>query len=272
MTFRALIVAAVVLAAAPAAAAPAHHATLKVTSTLDGKTVLGRRVVWTVSTPGTPRSALTSGAISFLIDGKIRGFTGAVPGTYPDKGGYLVTTWLTPGLHTFTARVRAKSGEIVDDTVKAKVLPAAGPPTALAGTWQRVVTDVSGMPKPGSAGNPTDTITPVGKWTLVFDKRWIQSRFPGKFDPQTVAKTNDGIILDNDWTPGATTFQALGGVQFKVPQDIDAEGGAWCNAGGPVGTYTWSVSGETLTLAPKGGSDPCSIRGFIWAGDWTRVK
>lgn len=272
MTLRILAVAACVLAAAPAATAPAQHAKLRVTSTLDGKTVLPRRITWIVSTPGTPRSALKSGAVSFIVDGKIRGFTEAPPYTFPDHGGYLVTTWLTPGEHTFTSRVRAKDGEVVDDTVKARVLPAQGPPAALAGTWERTVTDVSGMPKPGSSGNPTDTITPAGTWKLVFDKRWIQSRFPGTFDPKTAGKTGDGLIIDNDWTPGAKTFQALGGVQDKVLQDSDAEGGWWCLVGGPVATYSWSVSGDTLTLTPSGGADACTVRGFIWAGDWTRVK
>jgi hypothetical protein len=62
-----------------------------------------------------------------------------------------------------------------------------------------------------------------------------------------------------------------GGVQWKVPQRIDREGGWWCYAGGPVGTYDWSVSGGTLTLTPAGGADPCGVRGFIWAGQWTRV-
>ena len=35
--------------------------------------------------------------------------------------------------------------------------------------------------------------------------------------------------------------------------------------------YTWSVSGNTLTLMPVGGKDPCPLRGFIWTGDWTRA-
>ena len=41
--------------------------------------------------------------------------------------------------------------------------------------------------------------------------------------------------------------------------------------GRPVADYSWSVSGDTLTLAPIGGGDPCGIRGFIWTGQWTRA-
>jgi hypothetical protein len=35
--------------------------------------------------------------------------------------------------------------------------------------------------------------------------------------------------------------------------------------------YNWTVSGSTLTLSPVGSHDACGIRGFVWAGTWTRV-
>jgi hypothetical protein len=47
--------------------------------------------------------------------------------------------------------------------------------------------------------------------------------------------------------------------------------------GCPVGDYVWRFDGDSLTLAPRVGSDPCGIRGFIWAetepaeGELTRV-
>jgi len=33
-----------------------------------------------------------------------------------------------------------------------------------------------------------------------------------------------------------------------------------------------TVNDNTLTLAPAGGHDACGIRGFIWAGQWTRTS
>jgi hypothetical protein len=271
-SIRLSVAAASLLVAASAAAAPAHHgAAFKVTTTLDGKKVLPRRIPWVVSTPGLPRSQLKSGGIGFLIDNKIVSFTDEQPYTFPDHGGYLVTSFLTPGEHTFTVRVHAKDGTTVQHDVTARVQPMPAPPAALAGTWQRAVTDTSGAPKAGSPGNPTNTLTPAGTYTMTFDKRWIQSRFPGKFIPHASDKTGNGWIMDSDWTPGAKTFQVFGGVQFKVIQEIDAEGGWWCYAGGPQAEYSWSVSGDTLTLAPAGGSDACGVRGFIWAGEWTRA-
>ena len=50
----------------------------------------------------------------------------------------------------------------------------------------------------------------------------------------------------------------------------DADGGSRCDMGGPEADYSWSVNGDTLTLAPIGG-DRCAERGLIWTGQWTRV-
>jgi hypothetical protein len=259
-----------VLAASSGAAA--RGTGWRVISTLDGKNVLPVRIAWIASTPGLPRSELKSGGISFLVDGKIASFTDEPPYTFPDHGGYLVTSWLKPGLHTFTVRAHAKDGTIMEDNVVARTAATPAPPAKLAGTWVRTVTDTSSAPAMGSAGNPNQTPTPAGTYTLTFDSRWIQTHFPGTYVPRASFKTGNGFIIDNDWTAGARSFEAWGGVQFKVLQDIDAEGGWWCNAGGPVAKYSWLVSGKTLTLSPVGGRDACSVRGFIWAGQWTRVS
>ncbi|MDX6414909.1 MAG: hypothetical protein QOH23_2319, partial [Gaiellaceae bacterium] len=46
----------------------------------------------------------------------------------------------------------------------------------------------------------------------------------------------------------------------------------WCYPDGPGATYNWSVTGDTLTLTPVRGHDACGVRGFIWGGEWTRVR
>jgi hypothetical protein len=256
---------------AAASGAAAHGTGWKVTSTLDGKKVLPRRIAWIASTPGLSRSELKSGGIGFLIDGRTVSFTDEAPYTFPDHGGYLVTSWLKPGAHTFTVRAHAKDGTIVEDNVVARTVASPTPPAMLVGTWARTVDDTSIAPAMGSAANPNKTPTPAGTYKLTFDARWIQTTFPGKYAGKASFKTGAGFIIDNDWTSDARGFAAYGGVQFKVLQDSDAEGGWWCNAGGPVASYRWSVSGKTLTLTPAGGTDACGVRGFVWAGQWTRV-
>ena len=83
--------------------------------------------------------------------------------------------------------------------------------------------------------------------------------------------TGGGGEFNSDWTPGSTTFRVDGAVTIQIADDNDRLGGWWCWMDGPSATYTWSVNGTTLTLAPVGGNDACSIRGYIWTGTWTRV-
>jgi hypothetical protein len=242
------------------AAADVRGTTLKVRSSLDGKSVLPHRIHWL----GYPVPGSTKVRMEFLIDGKLAWHEGSAPYSFADDGGYLVTTWLSPGKHTFTVRATAREGgAVAQHTVTARVLPATTPPTALAGTWKRTP-DLTGHPE-----------FPAGAYELVFDKRWIQDRFPGKFDASTTHAngpgTGSGLIQDSDWDPGPTRFHVQGAVVFRPFDPNLAEGGSWCENYGPGADYTWSVTGDTLTLAPVGGKDPCGPRGFIWSGEWTRV-
>ena len=75
----------------------------------------------------------------------------------------------------------------------------------------------------------------------------------------------------NPQTGCATSLHIAGAVSIGVLHDEDQRGGWWCNAWGPEADYTWSVSGDTLTLAPVRGTDACNQRGAILTGTWTRV-
>ena len=271
------------LGAAPAvaASASASPALLKVTSSLDGKTVLPHRIPW-IAFMSIPEAQINQ--VDYLIDGKLcwvgtgnpTKYTGTSSyySTYSDTGGYLVTSWLTPGLHKFTVRVIALNGQTGSDSVVARVLPAPIPPPALVGSWQRTI-NTANAPAPGSAGNPTDTITPDGTYTITFSRKWIEDHFPGKFSisGSIVGNSGDGFELLTDWTPGPTSFHVQGAVSIQ-PFDVNTDqlGGSWCYWGGPGANYSWTVTGRALTLTPIGGQDACSIRGFIWTGTWTRVS
>jgi hypothetical protein len=250
------------LLAVAAAAAAGGSQPFKVSSTLDGKSVLPHRIHWIGSTALPTKQVKFVG---FLIDGK--GVDFAYPAaavTFNEDGGYLVTSWLTPGRHSFTFRVTAKDGRVADDTVVARVLPAPDPPAALVGTWKRTID--------GKAA-PTPVPQPSGTYRLVFEKRWLQTYLPGRFGEATSQKTGNGLIIDSDWTPGHTGFHVQGDVLFKSRQRSDRDdGNTFCDTGGPGSGYTWSVSGKTLTLAPVGGQDACDLRGFVWTGQWTRVS
>jgi len=256
-------------------AAAAPRGSFRVISTLDGKSVLPRHIHWYANAQGT-----TVVRVDFLIDGRLRWTQHKPPYIFGDQSddlgkldrGYLVTSWLTPGLHRFTVKATATDSRTASDTVVAHVSRAVEPPAALAGTWRRVV-DPAGAPKPGSLGAPADTPTPAGTYTLVFDKRWLQTRNPGKFTHASVdTNTGLGYIQDTDYLPGPRTFQVWGAVSWRPFSDYLAEEGTWClQWGGPQASYYWSVSGGTLTLKPVGGSEPCRVREFIWTGEWIRV-
>ena len=260
------------LALTPATASSAGgspaQAEFTVKSSLDGKSVLPHRIAW-VAFPSLGRSKVAR--VDFLIDGaRVRWSERNPPYRYADDGGYLVTSWLTPGRHRFQVRATARDGSVAVDTVVARVLPEPPLPAQLAGTWQRTV-DTSSAPKPGSKGNPTSTFTPSGRYRLTFEKRWIRDQFPGKFVYPASNKTGNGFIFLSDYTHTPKLLHVRGEVIFHPLSFKLAEGGWWCYEGGPAADYRWTVSGTTLTLAPIGGSDACGIRGFIWAGEWTRV-
>jgi hypothetical protein len=125
-----------------AGSAPAAKRAFVVHSTLDGKTVLASQQHWTV-VPHTANTTVRE--VDFLIDGKLRWVEQQAPFTYGgDDGhghfGFLYTSWLAPGKHSFTARVKTSKDGPGTDTVVARV-PAAAPPAAqLNGTWTRTVT------------------------------------------------------------------------------------------------------------------------------------
>jgi hypothetical protein len=247
------------------AAATASKSKPKVRSTLHGKTVLPHRIHW-LAFPSVPRSDVKE--IAFLIDARVKWIERNAPYSYSDDDGYLVTSWLTPGRHRFTVRLKTYGGRTAEDSVVARVLPEPDPPAALAGTWQRPV-DTSNYEGNGPL--------PSGTYTLRFEKRWIQSPNPGKFakgnGPTASIHTGAGWVFDYDWTPGPTQFHVQGAVTFRIFNEGpfgDAEGGSRCNMGGPGADYRWSVSDNKLTLAPVA-TDRCAERGFIWTGEWSRV-
>jgi hypothetical protein len=242
----------------------------KVASTLDGKKVLPHRIHWLglpTLGPGRVRE------VDFLIDGKVHWIEHNPPYVYGDNDGqhrgYLVTSWLSPGKHRFTVRVVASNGRTASDTVVARVPPAPNPPAALAGTWERTI-DATNAPKPGSAGNPTSSIVASGPWKLTFEKRWVRDSAHGKFVFPQSNSTGLGLYYLDDYTATSSQIHLVGEVIFHPVRDNLPEGGWWCWMDGPPSTYTWTVSGNTLTLAPVGGHDACGIRGFVWAGQWTR--
>jgi hypothetical protein len=226
-----LLVPAFVLAVFGLVPAGSAAGSFQVKSTLDGKTVLPHRIHWD-ALPSLPAAQVLE--VDFLIDGKLVWVAGSkAPYSFADDGGYLVTSWLAPGEHRFVVRAFSHSGVMATDTVVARVVPPPEVPAALAGTWERNVSDVSGAPKTGTNGNPTDTIVPPGTYRMTFGPEWIRDTFPCDDSPCTYNQsTGAGALLDDDWTPGAKTFYVQGQVTTHIPKDTARLAGWWCETWG----------------------------------------
>jgi hypothetical protein len=233
----------------------------KVTSSLDHKRVLPLRSRW-LAYPKLPPSKVKE--VDFLIDGKVRWIEHKAPYNYGSDDfhghlGYLITTWLAPGQHKFAARVVDVSGRRATDTVVARVLPAPAPPPELAGAWTRTITSADQQKAQPQYGDPP----PTGAWKLIFDTvgAW-------HLDPM-----GSGVVNQYNVRPGGT-LDVYAPIVI-APQGISKYGASGigccdCREDGPFGTYTWTVSGDTLTL--KAEQELCGDRQAIWEGTWTRVR
>jgi hypothetical protein len=265
MTPRNLIVALAALAAVigvSSAGATGGGTPIRVSSSLDAKKVLPLRTRWLAHANVSPGKIKE---VDFLIDGKLRWVEHYSPYNYGSDDrhghlGFLITTWLTPGMHRFTARVVPNAGRPASHTVATRVLPAPTPPAELAGTWTRTVT-AEEVKKATSREGP-----PAGAWKLVFDRvgAWV-------LDP-----LGSGVVEEYEATPA--TIRAYAPIQMAPFGDGQGGvarfghheiGGTVCNYDGPFGSWTWSVSGDQLTL--KAVKEPCGDRRAIWEGTWTRV-
>jgi hypothetical protein len=212
-----------------------------ITSTLDGKTVLPLRIPW-IAHPRIPQVQVKK--IDFFIDGRRAWTEHHAPYTYGDDGNRLVTTFLKPGLHTFTVRALTATGKAATDTVKARVIAAPAPPAKLAGAWTRIVTpaDLKKGPPGPPAGRWTITVTSIGWSTGPHDN------FDVRYLP------NGNIVM---------------GPEVVTPVQ---QTGAFCGVD-PLHTWTVSLSPDdkSMQLNPSG-KDSCGDRVAIMQGTWTRAN
>jgi len=105
-----------------------------VTSSLDGKTVLPPRSHW-IAYPKIDPSQGQITQVDYLIDGYHAWSAHSAPWYYGDKGNWLVTSILKPGLHTFTVRAVVSADKVAVDKFQARVIAPPQPPARLAGRW-----------------------------------------------------------------------------------------------------------------------------------------
>jgi hypothetical protein len=235
----------VAAALAPAAGAGAEP-TFTIRSTLGGKAVLPHRVAW-LAVPALPSSRVRS--VEFSIDGRVRWSERNPPYTYGNDGNFLVTSWLSPGMHRFTVEALSADGRRATVTTKARVGTPPPPPTDLAGTWERVLSKAEVEGAIDSA---------PGRWRLTIEKAGWRFRDPG----------THGALVDVAYLGGGVV-EARGGVYTRLPGP-GLEGNIWCDSSYEPVRYRWSREGDTLTLA-LAGPRRCDGQSQVWAGSWTRA-
>jgi hypothetical protein len=252
---------AVLGASASAGTAQQNAKGFTIRSSLDGRTVLPRRVHWIAY----PSGQVLFPGVEFLIDGKVVFANRLPPFAFGDDGqdeetgkvntGYLVTTWLAPGTHRFTVRAKAMvAGKrtSAEKTVTARVAAPPLPPAQLAGTWQRQL-DIA-VPPDRNRLYRSVTAQP-GTYRIVIDRRYVRVSGPA---PRKHLKV--------DYVANPRTLTIRGPVWTGDPDE-----GAGCDPWGPDATYVWSVSDGTLTLEPARKPDACMQRGAILTGEWARI-
>ncbi|WP_110888943.1 Ig-like domain-containing protein [Deinococcus yavapaiensis] len=224
-------------------------------------TTLPLRVAW-VATPSIETYDIRT--VQFFIDGKLVSTPQNAPYRFNGPGNFLVTTFLTPGRHTFTATVTALDGRKASETVTANVAAAPQPPAALAGAWERVITkeqfDAAGL----DTGNDPVLSTLLGRpWRIIIDSAGLWT-----IDPMP----SGGLLHVNI---RGNTLTTLGPIRTGPNDAVFAYGAplGGDNYCGPVnrdeGAYSWAVTGNQLTL--RAVKPACASEEVILTGTWTRV-
>ena len=217
--------------------------TFTVSSTLSEARVLPHRIHW-FGKPSLRPSRIRE--VDFLIDGRRAWVEHHAPYSYGYDGNYLVTSWLKPGLHTFTVVAVATDGRRATVFSKARTLSPATPPAALAGLWQRKVSAAEA----GSFGR-------AGIWTLTADGVGWRLLDPSR---------RQGALIDVAYL-SPTMLEARGGIATR---DHDPrENNPWCDEPFQPVRYHWRVAASRLTLR-LAGPRRCDGQSRVWAGDWTR--
>jgi hypothetical protein len=210
-----------------------------VVSTLLGLTDLPHRIRW-VATPNGSASDVKE--VDFLIDDQLAGVEHNAPYSYGEDAGWLVTSFLVPGAHTFTTKAVAADDRTAVETVTATIKAAPQPPAELAARWSKTV-----------AGDDP------GVWHVTINATgWLFDDPNGGGQNQDAAYPATGKVM-------------IGGSILEPRLGEYSRGGAFCgDEGDPDGVFSYSVSKDKSRLTLTADAPVC-YQGLI-EGTWVREK
>jgi hypothetical protein len=221
-----------------------------VTSSIHNGAALSGPVQWSATVRTSAHNSFIKSVV-FWSDGKKLWTEENPPYDFNDDNSLLFPWLLGGGTHVLKVTANMSSGQVAS-TSSTVTTQAAVVPAGLVGTYTRNVPQSDYGPGFVSDG------TPFGVWTL-------QIKPDGEMI-DTVPGGGEGT--HEAFTATATTLTMQGYRAWNVPAGY-AQGGM-CNATPeqPDG-YTWSRTGNELTLASPTDLAQCVDRGGLFIGTWT---
>jgi hypothetical protein len=254
VTATGIAAAVIVSITACSSASPTHPAPslapAVVTSSIHNGAVLSGPVQWSASVKTSGKNDFIK-SVDFWSDDKKLWTEENPPYTFNDDNGLLFPWLLGGGTHVLKVTADMSSGQVATASATVTTKAAVVPP-ALIGTYTRNVPQSDYGPGFVSDG------TPFGIWTL-------QIKADGEMI-DTVPGGGEGT--HEAFTATATTLTMQGYRAWGVPAGY-AQGGMCNSTPEQPDGYTWTRSGNELTLASPTDLAQCVDRGGLFIGTWT---
>jgi hypothetical protein len=196
--------------------------------------------------------------VRFLIDGKVEHVERLEPYQFAGDHNLLLPGTLAPGSHTFAVDARLGGGGSLTAASTAEVSRRAQPvPAAVVGMWTRRVTPAEISRTDDFRRPEYGEPLPVGRWTVAIGT-------------DGTARYTDPFKRQDSLTVGQVRFEPDGSliVGDEIPNFPGAEG-YFCPDTVGVGTYRWSVKGDTL-VSDVVDDRECADRNSFWTGTFKR--
>lgn len=221
-----------------------------VRSSIHNGASLSGPVPWTATAKTSGGNNLVE-SVEFWADGKKLWTEHNAPYTFNDDNSLLFPWLLGGGTHVLKVTANLKSGQVASTSATVST-EAAVVPAGLIGTFTRNVPESDYGPGFVSDG------TPFGVWTL-------QIKANGEMIDSV---PGGGEGTHEAFTATPTTLTMQGYRAWNVPSGY-AQGGMCNSTPEQPDGYTWTRTGNELTLASPTDLAQCVDRGGLFIGTWT---
>ena len=224
-----------------------------VSSSITDGTTLDHAVSWMA----TPKGAQFVTSVEFLIDNQVKWREKRAPYYFDDDHGVLPPWLLGAGAHQLAVRATASDGRTATATAAIKVAPTPPGNNAVAGTYERMVTDADVArvaPYRNNRHGAFGNIPPTGRWTLKISADGLVRLV----DP-------DGGTSYEPYTVKDNTLTLYGPAVWLQPNPDEPF--LFCEPEARS-DYRWTTDASTLAIDSL--DKYCADRDQVFAGQWNR--